>query len=74
MFGELFDKLNTFAHHHQVLFALIVGFCFISISWGVEKFLEDYVFPKRTLTSYFIVIVGGLFLLWITQHFILRAV
>lgn len=72
MFAELFQKLNEFEDHHQVLFALIVTLGIVCFSWGIEKLLEEYIFPKRPLYGYLIAIVMGLVLLGLCKHVILR--
>lgn len=72
MFERIFNKFTTFADHHQVMFAIIIGFAFIITTWGVEKLLEHYFFPKRPQIGYFCAVVLGLITLWITQHFILH--
>ena len=74
MFSEVLDKVSEFADHHQALFAVIVGFSFICASWGIEKILEHYLFPRKKPYGYIIAIVIGLTLLWLTQHYILHAV
>jgi hypothetical protein len=72
MFEELFKKLNDFEDHHQVLFALIVTLGIVCFSWGVEKLLDEYVFPQKPIYGYLIAIAFGLFLIWICKHVILR--
>lgn len=72
MFNTLFNKLQTFEEHHQVLFALIVVFGVILVSWGFEKILEEYIFPHRPFYGYVLAITIGLFLLWLTKHVILK--
>lgn len=72
MFSAIVNKLQTFEEHHQVLFALIVVIGIVLVSWGIEKILEEYVFPQKPLHGYLLVIIIGLFLLWLTKHIILR--
>ena len=72
MYSQLLEKFSSFAGHHQIIFTIIIGFCVIAVSWGVEKFLEEYVFYKNPLHGYLISIFGGLLTLWLIQHFILH--
>jgi len=72
MFATLLNKFNELAHHHQLFFAGLAWFCFISLTWGIEKLLETYLFPQKPVIGYMIAATGGLVLLWITQHFILH--
>lgn len=74
MFERIFDKLSEFADHHQAIFAVIVGFSVICLSWGVEKILEHYLFPRKKPFGFIAAIVIGLSVLWLTQHYILHAV
>lgn len=74
MFSRVLDKVSEFADHHQAIFAVIVGFSVICLSWGVEKILENYLFPKKPVYGYVTAIITGLTLLWLTQHFILHVV
>lgn len=72
MFTTIFNKLQTFEEHHQVLFSLIVVFGVILVSWGFEKILEEYIFPHRPFYGYVMAISIGLFMLWLTKHVILK--
>lgn len=72
MFNTLFQKLQTLEEHHQVLFSLVVVLGIVLVSWGIEKILEEYIFPTKPLHGYFLVITFGLFLLWLTKHILLR--
>lgn len=74
MFEKLANKLSTFADHHQVAFALIVGFAAVCFTWGLEKLLEHYVGRHYAPLGYFLVLGGGLLLLWITKHFVLHII
>ena len=73
MFAKLITKINSFGDHHQVLFALIIGFCIICISWAIEKILEEYIFFNKPLFGYLATIIGASFVLWLTKHVILHA-
>ena len=72
MLEKIWDKLNTFQDHHQVFFALIVISGIVCFSWGLERFLEEYVFPKKSLKSYIIAISFGLLIFLLTKHVILH--
>lgn len=72
MFAKLLQKINTFADHHQILFAIIIGFCFISISWAVERIFDEYIFPDKPLHGYVGTIAIALAILWLTKHVILH--
>lgn len=74
MFSKLADQLSTFAEHHQVLITLIVAFSVICISWGIEKILEEYIFPHKPLRGYVGTIVIGLMILWLTKYVVLYGV
>lgn len=74
MFQELFEKLNSFASHHQAAFAGLVTICLICISWGIENLLELYLMPHKPVHAYCIAIAGGMLVLWLVQHYILHAV
>ena len=73
MFSEFAEKFNSFAGHHQVIFTIMIAFCIIAISWGIEKLLEEHVFYKHPLPGYLIAIFGGLLTLWIIKHIILHS-
>lgn len=72
MFITIFKKLDTFQEHHQVLFALMIVLGVVCISWGIEKILEEHIFPKKPFYGYIIAIAIGLFLLWLTKHVVLH--
>lgn len=72
MFKSFFEKFSTFAHHHQALFAILIAFIIICMTWAVEKILDEHVFKNKRLQGYLAVIAGGLFVLWIIQHFVLH--
>jgi hypothetical protein len=74
MFEAFFNKFKTLADHHQVIFALIIALCIICVTWGVEKILEFYIFPNKPLVGYIVLIISGLLLLWVLQHFILHII
>lgn len=74
MFKELFAKLNTLEHEHQALFALVVITAVVLFSWGVEKIVEEYIFPGRPLVGYILAIVFGIMLIWLTQYVVLELV
>ncbi len=74
MFNTLWQKLHTFQDHHQLLFAIIVAIGVITASWGIEKLLETYLFPRKPVYGYMVAVGGGVVLLWITKHFILQEV
>lgn len=74
MFSKLIEKLNYLEDHHQMLVALFIAIGVVSFSWGVEKILEEYVFPKKPLYGYIVAIIGGLILLWLTKHFVLHVI
>lgn len=74
MFSNVFTKMSTFAHHHQAIFAAIVGISIIAVSWGIEKILETYFFPRKPVIGYITAIASGLAILWFTQHFILHVI
>lgn len=71
-YSNLYEKLSSFGHQHQIIFGIIVAFVFILISWGIEKILDQYVFPNKSLKSYVCVVAAGLVVLWVVQHFILH--
>jgi len=72
MFGRLVEKLNNFASHHQFFFAALIALSIICISWGVERILDHYIFPRKKLMDYVIAIFGGLILFLCVQHFVLH--
>lgn len=74
MFSKMFDKLSTFADHHQAIIAAIVTLSIICISWGVEKLMEKHIFHKHPLRGYLIAVIGGCLVLWLVQHYLLHAV
>lgn len=74
MFSEIFHNLNNFANHHQVIIAAIVTLSFICVSWGIEKILEQYVFHKNSLYGYITLVILGVLVLWLVQHYILHAI
>jgi hypothetical protein len=51
MFSKLIHKIGTFGDH-QILIAIIVAFCLICLTWGTEKFLATYLFPKNQAISW----------------------
>lgn len=74
MFATFFNKFKTLADHHQIIFALIIALSVICVTWAIEKILEHYIFPTKPLYGYIILILGGLVLLWLTQHFVLHVI
>jgi|LakMenEpi03Aug12_release.lakeMendotaPanAssembly.Ray.scaffolds.fasta_scaffold3907910_1 hypothetical protein len=74
MFSKLLDKISEFADHHQAIFAFIITFSVICLTWGVEKMLESYLFPQKPIFGYLTAIISGLTLLWLTQHYILHVI
>ena len=74
MFSKLFNNLNEFADHHQIVFAVIVTVSLICFTWGFEKLLETYLWPHKPVIGYAIACFGGLFILWLVQHYILHAI
>ena len=72
MFANFFQKIGTFADHHQLLIAGIIAFSIISLTWGIEKLLETYLFPNKPNIGYATAIIVGLTLLWIIKHYTLR--
>jgi hypothetical protein len=74
MFSTLLQKLTTFAYHHQAFVASLVTFSLICITWGSEKILERYLFPRSPLYGYLFAIGLGIILLWMIQHYILHSI
>lgn len=74
MFSRLLDKVSSFADHHQLIIGMFVGFSLICFTWGLEKILETYLWPHKPVVGYAVACFGGLFLLWLIQHFILHVV
>lgn len=74
MFSRLFDNLSEFADHHQLIFAIIIGFSFICFTWGLEKLLETFLWPSKPVVGYTVAFIGGLTMLWLVQHYVLHAV
>lgn len=72
MFANFFNKLNTFADHHQLIIAGVIAFSLICLTWGTEKLLERYLYPKNPERGYIFAIFLGLALLWIIKHYTLR--
>ena len=72
MIKEMFEKLSTFAHHHQVLFLLLMGFSIVCASWAVEKILENFVFTSNSFFGYLGAVAGSLSLIWLIKRHILR--
>jgi hypothetical protein len=74
MFTEIVTKLSALGQRHQIIFTIIVAFCFICISWGIEKILDEHVFPHKPLHGYILIITSSLVILWLIQHLILHVV
>jgi hypothetical protein len=74
MFTELFKNFSTFAASHQILITGLIAFGLICLTWGIEKILETYLFPKKPIFGYLIAILGGIALLWTLKHVILKAI
>lgn len=72
MFSGFFQKVSTFADHHQLIIAGIIAFSITSLTWGTEKLLEMYLFPTKPARSYVAAVVLGLTLLWVIKHFTLK--
>lgn len=72
MFNSFFQKMGTFADHHQILIASIVAFGIICLTWGIEKLLELYLFPTKPARGYAAAVIIGIALLWITKHYTLK--
>jgi len=63
MFKEILQKVNELEHHYQAFFALVVAIAVVMFSWGFEKLLEEYVFPKKPLFGYLFAVFFGILLL-----------
>jgi hypothetical protein len=74
MFAKLWAKLQTLADHHQAIIAAIVTFSIVCVTWGIEKILEKFVFPEKSIWGYVAAVILGILLLWVTQHYILHVV
>lgn len=72
MFSSFFQKVSNFADHHQIIIAGVIAFSVTCLTWGIEKMLEAYLFPKNPARGYITAVLIGLILLWITKHFTLR--
>ncbi len=72
MFANFFQKMSTFADHHQLLIAGIIAFSVISLTWGVEKLLETYLYPNNPTRGYVVAVLLGITLLWVLKHYTLR--
>lgn len=72
MFASFFNKLSTFADHHQLIIGAIIAVSIILVTWGIERILETYVFKKNRGIDYLIAVSIGLSFLWIIKHFTLR--
>lgn len=73
MFSKLLNKFSTFADHHQTLIALVIAFALITVTWGTEKLLDHWL-SKHEVYGFLIAVIIGLFILWITKHYILHVV
>jgi hypothetical protein len=71
MIVKLWERLQTFQDHHQMICALLVAFGVICASWGIQKLLETFFFPQRP-HGYVLAIILGLGLLWLTKHVIMH--
>lgn len=74
MFVKFFEKVNTFKDHHQAFIGLIIAIGVVCFSWGLERILEEYIFPKKPFYGYIISIFIGLTFLWLTKHVILNVI
>ena len=74
MFRDLVEQFHNLKDHHQVLITLVVAFSAICLTWGLEKLLEKYFFPKRPEIGYIVAVVGSLLLLWLVKHFLLHEI
>jgi len=72
MLADFFKKFGTFAHHHQLIIGAVIALSAIMITWGIEKILETYVFPKNRIRDFIMAVFIGLALLWLIKHFTLR--
>ncbi|MBT4855643.1 hypothetical protein HOM50_01495 [bacterium] len=72
MFKDIFQKVAAFEHHHQAIFAIVVAIGIVLFSWGIEKILEEYLFPGKPLVGYIFTILLGVFLLWMTKVVVLN--
>ena len=72
MFNNIFEKVGAFEHHHQAIFAIVVAVGIVLFSWGIEKILEHYIFPRKPLAGYISMVVLGVFLLWMTKVVVLN--
>jgi hypothetical protein len=74
MFEKFSTKIVTFADHHQILLGIVIAFSIICVSWGTEKLLEKMLFPQKPVYGYTLAVIGGLSLLWLTQHVVLNVI
>ena len=72
MFSDFFQRMSTFADHHQLIIAALLAFSITSLTWGTEKLLEMYLFPTKPARSYVAAVLIGLIILWVIKHFTLR--
>lgn len=72
MFSELLNNFNQLASQHQMVLAALVALSVITLTWGIEKLLETYLFPKQPVIGYVIAVTGSVTMLFIVQHFILH--
>ena len=72
MFSSFFKKVGTFADHHQLLIGGIIFVSIVLVTWGIEKILEAYIFPRQRERDSIIAVTIGLALLWLIKHFTLK--
>ncbi|MGE0010186.1 MAG: hypothetical protein AB7F19_06650 [Candidatus Babeliales bacterium] len=74
MFRQLITRFHDLESHHQIIITVIVAFAAICVSWGIERLLEQYFFPNKPALRYLIAVIGGLLVLYLVKHFLLREI
>ena len=67
--GEnMLKKFKKLKVHHQILFAIIIGFAVISFWRGVWGLLDEYLFPNDYRFSLVVSLVMGIVILLLTHY------
>ena len=66
----MLKKIQTSKSHHKITFAIVIAASVISVWRGLWGLLDIYLFPQNVELSYWISLVAGLFVLYITHYIV----
>ena len=62
------ESLKQLKSHHNIIFAIIIGFAIISFWRGIWGLLDIYLFPNNLVLSLWASVIIGIMILIITKY------